>query len=430
MKFDFYNFIRISSLYLIFSFIVSSCSHTEITTTKMTDEKIGDDFLTYADYWSAITLACPDTALVLAKNNDEISLANSMKALVDNRRNDAIDTLINLRKRTKNDTILSVTSDLLSDLFIYEQRYEDQYRIFKRDTVDAEIEKRRLLYPLIIDKPRQSVEFSSEIDTIDMKLHKGLPHVKVNINGKEYDFVFDTGAQTSLISDEIAEECGIKLIASIDSALTGSTDDKSTLNLSIANSIRLGNASFKNSPIMIVDHNLMKFKFLFITWFSFDGLIGWNLIKKMDITMDYKNEKMYIRKPVKQTNPPNNMFWLSDPVVKAKTPSGLDLNIFFDSGAMDSHVYNLFLKKYKDLETDETTNKYSGIGGTRKIDATKISSVDLFMSGHKINCKNIKTGMEYGDGFLHLDAALGSDFIKNGQIHIDATNGIFELCTE
>jgi hypothetical protein len=156
-----------------------------------------------------------------------------------------------------------------------------------------------------------------------------------------------------------------------------------------------------------------------------DGIIGWNVIKNLDVTFDCPNALLYIQKPAENSNIENSMFWLDCPIVKMKAIDGSDLFFEFDTGAQNSNIYDALLNKLSIKEYSEKSQTFYGIGGSKRIEMKRIDNLNILLDQYCLNFKNINTGNRTED--LYLDGKIGIDLFKKIKIRISATNGIFKV---
>lgn len=88
------------------------------------------------------------------------------------------------------------------------------------------------------------------------------------------------------ITDELADEFQVTSLQKHDSAAVGSTGAHNNMETGYFNTFKIGNFNSSNHPCFVISKSSTDFKFLFFTFFSFDGIIGWNAIKNMDVEID------------------------------------------------------------------------------------------------------------------------------------------------
>lgn len=70
------------------------------------------------------------------------------------------------------------------------------------------------------------------------------------LNGRKYDFVFDTGAAVNVVSPRVAEECGMEMT---DAEVSVTGMNRGTGRVAIARRFRLGGIVFENVPFYVLD---------------------------------------------------------------------------------------------------------------------------------------------------------------------------------
>jgi predicted aspartyl protease len=115
--------------------------------------------------------------------------------------------------------------------------------------------------------------------------------VKINNSAKQYNFMLDTGALT-LVSKKTAEELnlpsGVEIVAK-DSV--GATKPMQLTNLDL---LRLGKMTVAECPTGILDFTEFGGNLKDPEGMDIDGVIGSNFLRYFKVTIDYKNQKMYL----------------------------------------------------------------------------------------------------------------------------------------
>ncbi len=416
----------INVVFIITFILFASCTSNKVTVRNCSDSIPQPSAIEYSNYWSAVICASPEIAHKFDVPDEYHDFARGIEYIKLGNYTESGQIFDKLRVLSKNDTISSNAELILRELLPYQSLWLDYYNKFKGKNETEGTAKLRLLYPSFMDKPDETVSFTKNVDTVKINIKKGLIFVPVEINGNVHDFLFDTGAQLSAITDELADEYKVTLLQKHDSALIGSTGSTVNMETGYFNSFKIGNFKLENHPCFVVDKSTTRFKFLFFTFLSFDGIVGWNAIKNMDVEIDAKNEIMIIRKPVKKDNNDRNLFWLSHPIVKLRSLTGADINFLYDTGAQESSFTDLLIMKLKpeDIENDSKT-RY-GIGGKLSQDIRVIPNISFFDKENKITFIDMESGIDK-NVFFSLDGRLGNDISKQAKFRIDALNGLFEI---
>lgn len=119
----------------------------------------------------------------------------------------------------------------------------------------------------------------------------GLIIIPVQINGETYQFLFDTGFQTSAISQDLADKIGIKTNRKI--KIVDSQGTRKKLPISIIDSLSIDHITFTKVGVFINDFDSTPL----FSCFHIDGVIGANIIRLQNWSIDYlKNELSFSTK--------------------------------------------------------------------------------------------------------------------------------------
>jgi predicted aspartyl protease len=104
----------------------------------------------------------------------------------------------------------------------------------------------------------------------------------VEINGEgPFDFILDTGAGTSLLSSQLGERLGIKIIGSKEGQSAGGAV---SVSLAKVDSLAVGSAKLEDVDVGLVDlSHIGK-----TVGAQIDGDLGYNFLKHFRITLDYR----------------------------------------------------------------------------------------------------------------------------------------------
>ncbi|WP_405411306.1 aspartyl protease family protein [Maribacter sp. Asnod1-A12] len=111
--------------------------------------------------------------------------------------------------------------------------------------------------------------------------------LEVEIRGKTYNFILDTGS-SNIITKELAAELDVKVLGAEEIKDTNATSN--TTEFTRVNSIKIGGINFQNTIAGIVDLN----KTTALSCAKIDGLIGSNLMRKAIWDFDFQNQLITI----------------------------------------------------------------------------------------------------------------------------------------
>jgi len=278
----------------------------------------------------------------------------------------------------------------------------------------------------------ESQRMSMAIDSMVVPLRIsaiGTPMIGVRINGKQYDFWLDTGSSITVLSSDVAKEIRAPILSN--DALSVRTFAGSTpVRAALVRRMEVGSLLFENTPAVVIDASHMS---LTPTpdrptspRIRLDGIIGWDTIRQLDLSLDYKSGLVLIRRPKSEGYSPRNLSWMGKPFVEVRTKRGEILHFTLDTGAQGSFINAIALDKTGAASTIAEGAVY-GIGGTGKRADKFIRSLPLELAGKAIRLDGVVVYGPTYSGMINCDGILGSDISRYGTIRIDATNGLFAI---
>jgi predicted aspartyl protease len=260
----------------------------------------------------------------------------------------------------------------------------------------------------------------------------GTPTVRVRINGKEYDFWLDTGSSMTVLSSRVASNAHVPIV-SPDTLNIGTFQGVAPVRPAIVKQLEIGPIVFGNTPAIVMDAGLMRIKSTAegVTGggLRVDGIIGWDIIRQLDITMDYENETITIEQPTRAgTNgtAAQNLAWVGKPLVQITTPSGGIFHFTLDTGAQATFLNAAILERMGVI-TETHSGRVFGFNKTGGQTERVIPSLTLGIGGISLRLERV---IVYGPSLTSLvstDGILGSDIARFGKVRIDATNGVFSI---
>jgi hypothetical protein len=88
--------------------------------------------------------------------------------------------------------------------------------------------------------------------------------------------------------------------------------------------LRVGPVVVRNHPAIVIDAADLRFEDPELPEaIQIHGLLGWPLVRELDLTIDYASRRLVVRKPAERAAGERNFFWLGYPVVAARVGSRL-----------------------------------------------------------------------------------------------------------
>jgi hypothetical protein len=274
---------------------------------------------------------------------------------------------------------------------------------------------------------KETYEFNKSSFEMPMPLSfTGSPIIEVTVNGVKKRFWLDTGAGLSVLSSATASECGIAaLTTDSGTAGTGTTKTVGFLTASIRE-LKIGDLTIRNHPALIIDRKNLEFKlFGIFTLLRIEGIVGWNAIQNLDLTLDYKNKHLHVAQPSDKPNPTRNLVWFNYPIVTMRGPTGVRLLFGLDTGANRTSITSNILSKLPGAAHSEKNVKIGSAGGYDNIRGIELPELTLCGTGYSFQFKKITSMPKDKTLFVRTDGVLGSDAFQNGRIRVDMRNGLF-----
>jgi predicted aspartyl protease len=260
----------------------------------------------------------------------------------------------------------------------------------------------------------------------------GTPTIRVRINGKEYEFWLDTGSSMTVLSSSVASDANIPIV-SPDTLSVGTFEGVAPVRPAVVARMEIGPIVFANSPAIVMDAALMRIKSTDQgstgAGLRVDGIIGWDIIRQLDIVMDYQNGMITLGRPAHLgTNGTafQNLTWLGKPLVEVRTKLGGRFRFRLDTGAQATFLNAAAVEKMG-VATRTFGGRAFGFAQTGGPMDRIAPTLILSVGGKTLRLEGV---MVYGPSFsspINSDGILGSDISRFGKIRIDATNGLFSV---
>jgi hypothetical protein len=260
---------------------------------------------------------------------------------------------------------------------------------------------------IIVKKDESEISISKDI--------AGLINMPVNISGNKFDFIFDTGANFSVITESNAKKVNMKLSEKTFKVGTA-TGIKVDAWVGISGQINIGNCVLDKIAFIVLPDEALSFGGGI---YKIQGIIGIPVaIALSEITLkDYK--EMFI--PAKpDTIPGNYNMCFSGLLPIINLERGIDsLAFIFDSGAQMTMLFVPYYNKYK-KEIDDNYKpekfKIGGAGGDVEVTGFIIDFVKLKSDSYSVSLGDVRLISEkIKDTHLYFFGNLGQDFFKKSK---------------
>jgi len=269
-------------------------------------------------------------------------------------------------------------------------------------------------------------------EEITFEFIEGKIIIPVNIEGKRYSFLFDTGSP-NIISSTSFDSSSYKITDK--HPISDSNNISESIDISLLKELKIGNILFKNTTTLIYNLNSNPF----IKCLDIDGVIGSNMLRNSIVQINLADKKLIItnkKKNLKLNFENSTELFLdtkqSNPTIKIKLMRGNHIipesGVLIDTGAYDLYqiskdIYNQTLK-YKELKVFDIlgkSNGYSSLGLYKKI--TNNDHFRLLIPTLMINNFEIKNHITNTSN--SNNSIIGTELLEYGTMTIDYKNKRF-----
>ncbi|MFW6078291.1 MAG: aspartyl protease family protein [Gemmatimonadota bacterium] len=261
------------------------------------------------------------------------------------------------------------------------------------------------------------------------------PTVEARVNGVARRFWIDAGAGLTVLSSELAEEAGIAVDVVGGRARTATGRDVAT-SPAIIDELRIGPVRVHNHPAMVMDTADLHFGVADLRDghpgvdddIAIDGILGWPVIRRLDLTLDFAGGEVVIREPAPRPEDVRNLFWLGYPVVAARAENGRALLLGLDTGASKSFLAPGFLEKAGERPDGTRSRRIGGAGGFETVTVEILDTAALRIGDWRVRFRDeVDIRDDNARSVLDLDGVLGADVAARRALRIDFVNGRFDL---
>ena len=387
-------------------------------------------------YWEALAELYPIEAIGAAHTDSERRFAQALASLMEGDLEKAEQGFADLRTSATDSIIRAGSRVIYTATLQYQEKWEALAALKnepsqpKADRTDkASIEWWAVAFKNV---PPKTISFRTSSVMMPMSVSPvGTPLVAVRIGGKEYNFWLDTGSSMTMLASDVARDLNVVPLVPDTLEIVTSTG-RVKAHPALLPMLQLGTLVIRNAPTMIVDESLMQMREPKLVDLSLkvkiDGIIGFDIIRQLDIEVDYGETSLRVRNPAtSRRESERNMFWVGLPIVRLTSDDGVPLHFGLDTGAQQTFVTETMLDKLQLQAARVESRRVGGLGGEISLRAPVLPDVRLFVRGFPILFRSAVVRAPVYQVLASLDGVLGGDVWNSGIVRIDMTNGIFAV---
>ncbi len=387
-------------------------------------------------YWEALAELHPEEAIASARTLSEKEFAEALGSLMSGDLETAEQRFGKLRG-TATDSILRAGSRVIYTATLqYQEKWgalavlKDEPSQPKGDRADkASIELWAAAFRNI---PPKTFTYRSVAARLAMSVSSvGTPLVPVRIGDKVYNFWLDTGSSLTMLASDVARDLNITPLEPDTLEIVTSTG-RVQANPALISELEIGQLVVRNAPTMVVDESMMQMRepkpVERSTHVKIDGIIGFDIIRQMDLEVDYGENILRLRDPSRsRPDGDRNMFWVGLPVIRLTSTDGVPLHFGLDTGAQLTFVTETLLEKLQLEAARIESRRVGGLGGEVSLRAPVLPDLKVLVRGFPILFRGAVVRAPVYQVLASLDGVLGGDVWNSGIVRIDMTNGVFAV---
>lgn len=238
----------------------------------------------------------------------------------------------------------------------------------------------------------------------------GLQNVSVTMQNDSLDFVFDTGAEFSVIVESLARKYGVKIFD--DKVRVGTGTSKKVEGHMGMSDIKIGNIELKNAVFLVLPDSLLTFN---NGLYVIKGAIGFPIIY-MFKEFTIKDDEVLLISQKNQESKDMNFAIYGQSIIIRVLANNDTLPFLFDSGNTSTHLSSSFFTRYKNEiigKCKKENVELGSAGGMVKNEAFILDSIAISAGNSKLTLHSVKI---YPDDFMSYDfkfvyGSFGQDYI-------------------
>jgi hypothetical protein len=387
-------------------------------------------------YWEALAELVPADAIVAARTPSEKEFAEALGNLMEGNLGKAEQRFGELRK-TATDSIIRAGSRVIYTATLQYQEKWGPLSALKNEPGEPKADRAdkasiELWADAFRNVPPKTFTFRSSSARMPMSMSAvGTPLIPVRIGGKVYNFWLDTGSSLSMLASDVARDLNISPLVPDTLEIVTSTG-RVKANPALIPQLEIGQLVVRNAPAMVVEESMMEMSepraIEMSTHVKIDGIIGFDIIRQMDLEVDYSENVLRLRDPSNsRPDGDRNLFWVGLPVIRLMSTDGIPLHFGLDTGAQLTFVTETLLDKLQMQAARIESRRVGGLGGEISLRAPVLPDLRVMVRRYPILFKGAVVRAPVYQVLASLDGVLGGDVWNSGIVRIDMTNGVFAI---
>ncbi|MEO7218136.1 MAG: aspartyl protease family protein [Gemmatimonadaceae bacterium] len=385
----------------------------------------------YNTFWDALADVNVQAAWIAAESREQRTLADAIEDFLDGRNHEADSTLTTILGA--NDSAVRKAARITYGALLTSQGAWRQLANFAdsatRETRDAAgVEA----WAPAFKNVSTNITFADTAFSLPLT-HSvtGVAIIPVTVNGVKLHFWLDTGTSITILSSSVADAANVTGLGKDTLELVGAVGRVST-QAAVVKTVKIGGVTIANAPAMVVSDLALQIREVNTGMppVPVDGVIGFDVIRELDLTINDIDGVVVIRKPTVRPaddRNPRNLSWFGVPIVTLLSDNGTPIHLLLDTGAEETFgTPGLAAKSHAHWRAAERRT-IQGFGGRKIETGVVIPSVRLFLGDVPLVFKRIFLYRVDYPTIFKLDGTLGAEVARGQIMRIDMTNGHLDI---
>ncbi|MCL2651946.1 MAG: retropepsin-like domain-containing protein [Candidatus Azobacteroides sp.] len=332
-----------------------------------------------------------------------------------------IDVLLSHYSKSLNDTLLLKTYQLKCDNLVKQSMYKeatealeiaiDKYGHASDSTDMANMRDFFNVIEPLKELSPQKMDLTNDITIPISRNQSNNVMIQVMSNGQPENFIFDTGAMFSVVSESCAKRMGIRILES-GVNVGNSIGSKVQSKMGIADSLHIGKLLVENVPFLVIPDEMLSFP---QDNFFIHGILGFPVMYQMKEITIQKDECLVVSAHPKKRDLHNLFLDGLSPIVQFEAEG--DTVLFkIDTGADSSEFSEKYFVANKDKIIKNATSKSKKMGGAGGVIDSKVyelENVRLKICGQELTIPTIPVLTDKLSFIEDYDGNLGQDVLMH-----------------
>ncbi len=390
----------------------------------------------HISYWEALAELHPADAVTAARTPSETEFAEALGDLMSGDIEKAEGRFAKLRTSATDSVIRAGSRVVYTATLQYQEKWQTLAALKTEPTQPFadihDLASIELWADAFKNVPAKVFTFRSSTGRLQMSITAvGTPLVPVKIHDRDYNFWLDTGSSLTMLASDVAGDLGVSPLVKDTLEIVTSTG-RVRAQPALIPQLLIGPLEVDNAPAMIVNESMMQMREPRQTGptspVKIDGIIGFDIIRQLDMELDYGDGILRLRNPAtSRPDPKRNMFWVGLPVIQIMSTDGVPLHFGLDTGAQLTFVTETLLDKLQIQPARMESRRVGGLGGEVSLRAPVLPDLKVLVRGFPILFRGAFVRAPVYQVLASLDGVLGGDVWNSGIVRIDMTNGVFAI---